>query len=90
MMPSVEALDVLHLEELLWVVASPVGLNHYDFDFDRFFACRHPWQRPERVTAIARVGAIRDYASLHAKLEAEGIDLIHSPAQYRISSELSG
>jgi hypothetical protein len=90
MMPSAEQLDVLHLEELLWVVTSPVGLNHYDFDFDRFFACRRPWQRPDSVTAIARVGAISDYPKLYENLEREGVRLIHSPAQYRISSELSG
>jgi ATP-grasp domain, R2K clade family 3 len=90
MMPSTEQLDVLHLEELLWLVTSPVGLNHYDFDFDRFFACRRPWKRPDSITAIARVGAISDYPRLYDSLEREGVSLIHSPEQYRISSELSG
>ena len=87
---TLDHVDVLHLEETLWVAVSPVGLAHYDFDFDRFFACRRPWQRPDEVTAIARVGAISDYAQLYESFLANGVRLIHSPEQYKRTSELSG
>ena len=34
-----------------------IGDPAYDFAFDNFFACRRPYDRPDQVTAIGRVGA---------------------------------
>jgi ATP-grasp domain, R2K clade family 3 len=81
-------LDLLLLEDTLWVLVGKVDLPSYDFDLTTFFACRRPWQRPDPIRAIGRFGVMTNYAELYERLAAEGILLIHTPAQYRIASEL--
>lgn len=76
------------VENNLWVASAPTGMPAYDFEFERFFACRHPYQREEVVTAVARMGAATDYEERHRRLLNEGVRLIHTPEQYRLSSEL--
>lgn len=80
--------ELIQLEETLWLVVGETGLKVYDFPFDQFFACRRPWERTETVTAIGRFGVTTSYAELYDQLLAEGIQLIHSPAQYLLASEL--
>lgn len=80
--------ELIQLEETLWLVVGETGLTVYDFPFDQFFACRRPWERTETVTAIGRFGVTTSYAELYDQLLAEGIQLIHSPAQYLLASEL--
>jgi hypothetical protein len=82
------SLDLLWVEETLWMLHAPTGTPAYDFGLDRLFACRRPWQRPDQVTAVARFGAVPDYPATWAALRAEGIELIHDPAQHRRASEL--
>jgi ATP-grasp domain, R2K clade family 3 len=82
-------LDLILLEDTVWVLVGEVGLPSYDFNLSQFFACRRPWQRPEQITAIGRFGAISNYDELYAQLAAEGILLIHSPQQYLLASELT-
>jgi ATP-grasp domain, R2K clade family 3 len=81
-------LDLILVEDTVWVLVGKVDLPSYDFSLTQFFNCRHPWHRPDRVTAIGRFGAISNYDELYGQLAAEGIFLIHSPAQYLIASEL--
>jgi hypothetical protein len=81
-------LDLILLEDTVWVLIGEVGLSSYDFNLSQFFACRHPWQRPEQITAIGRFGAVTNYDELYAELATEGIFLIHSPEQHLIASEL--
>ncbi len=81
-------LDLILLEDSIWVVVGEVGLPSYDFPLSQFFACRHPWQRPDAISAIGRFGAATNYDELYAELAAEGILLIHSPAQHQLASEL--
>ncbi len=83
-----EQLDLLLLEGTIWVLVGKVDLPSYDFSLTDFFACRRPWQRPDRLKAIGRFGVATNYAELYQRLAAEGILLIHSPAQYRVASEL--
>lgn len=87
---EIEQLDIFSLEELVWLAVTEVGVANYDFEFDRFFACRRPWQRPELVKAIGRFGVTTNYSELYSKLLTEGIELVHSPQQYLIASELTG
>lgn len=82
--------ELIQLEGCLWVLTRPVGKPIYDFDFARFFECRHPWQRPDSIHAILRVGAIENYARRFAELEKDGIRLIQKPDDYLRSSELPG
>jgi hypothetical protein len=60
----------------------------YDFAFDRFLACRRPFQRPDAVEAIARVGAIADYPGYYKRWAKDGVRLVHSPEEYRRATEL--
>ncbi|MBX7218460.1 MAG: ATP-grasp domain-containing protein [Blastocatellia bacterium] len=90
-MPVVQpdALDIFLLEEILWLAHAETGLTVYDFPFERFFPCRRPWERPERLTAIGRFGVTTNYAELYEQLAATGVELIHTPAQYLRASELT-
>lgn len=90
-MPSVnpENLDLIHLEETVWVLVGEVDLPSYDFSLSQFFACRRPWHRPEKITAIGRFGATTNYDEVYQKLAAEGILLVHSPEQHLLASELT-
>ncbi len=81
-------LDLLLLEDTIWVLVGKVDLPSYDFALTDFLACRRPWQRPERIYAIGRFGVTTNYAELYRELAADGIFLIHSPEQYLIASEL--
>jgi ATP-grasp domain, R2K clade family 3 len=89
-MPYVDRsnLDLILLEDTVWVLVREVGLSSYDFNLTQFFVCRHPWQRPEQIQAIGRFGAVSNYDELYAQLAAEGIYLINSPAQHLCASEL--
>ncbi len=81
-------LDLLLLEDTVWVLMGKVDLPSYDFSLPDFFACRRPWQRPDRIYAIGRFGVATNYAELYEQLAADGIVLMHSPAQYLSASEL--
>ncbi len=80
--------DLLLVEDAVWVLTAPTGKSIYDFAFDKFLACRHPYHRPESLTAIARVGAFPDYEKSYQDWAAEGVQLIHSPDEHRRASEL--
>ncbi|MEW6736000.1 MAG: hypothetical protein AB1489_32195 [Acidobacteriota bacterium] len=73
---EVNKLDILSLEDLVWIAAKSVGLLNYDFPFQTFFACRHPWQHPDRIKAVGRFGVTIDYQSLYQELMKAGIELI--------------
>ncbi len=81
-------LDIFSLEDVIWIAAAPVGLPHYDFPFQTLFACRRPWQRPERLEAIGRFGVTSNYEELYWQLAEQGIFLVHSPEQHLMASEL--
>ncbi|WP_338864015.1 ATP-grasp domain-containing protein [Myxococcus stipitatus] len=80
--------DLLQVEECLWVLTAPTGKGIYDFGFDRFFACRRPYQLPESLQVVARVGVWNDYEVRYRELAAEGLKLVHSPEQHLLATEL--
>ncbi|MCP3062090.1 ATP-grasp domain-containing protein [Myxococcus sp. K38C18041901] len=80
--------DLLQVEEALWVLTAPTGQGIYDFGFDAFFACRRPYQLPESLEVVARVGVWNDYAERYRELAAEGVRLVHSPEQHLLATEL--
>ncbi|QIR40201.1 ATP-grasp domain-containing protein [Tolypothrix sp. PCC 7910] len=81
-------LDLILLEEAVWVLVGEVNLPSYDFSLSQFFACRRPWNRPEQITAIGRFGAVTNYDELYQQLAADGIFLVHSAEQHLLASEL--
>jgi hypothetical protein len=88
-MVNSQQIDVFLLEDLVWIAAAKTGLLSYDFAFELYFACRHPWQRPDRINAVGRFGVTADYPKLYSQFESEGIQLIHSPQQHDLASELT-
>ncbi|MFY2563892.1 ATP-grasp domain-containing protein [Corallococcus terminator] len=80
--------DLFQVEELLWVLSAPTGKGIYDFGFDRFFACRRPYQPPESLEVVARVGVWSDYAERYRELAASDVKLVHSPEQHLLATEL--
>jgi hypothetical protein len=90
-MPNIDRseLDLILVEETVWVLIKKINLPNYDFDLTQFFSCRRPWYRPEKIIAIGRFGAVTNYAEIYQQLATEGIFLVHSPAQYLLASELT-
>lgn len=76
------------LEDSIWIAAQNIGLPIYDFDFHTYFACRHPWERPEKITAVGRFGVTTNYSQLYYQLVEQGGYLIHNPDEYLKASEL--
>jgi hypothetical protein len=82
-------LNLFLLEQKLWLLTKPISTSNYNFAFENFFACQHKWQLPPDLVTIARIGAIDNYADTYARLESEGIRLIHSPEEHLKASDLS-
>lgn len=80
--------ELLLVEDVLWVLTAPTGKAVYDFPFARLLPCRHPYQPPPKVRAVARVGAFADYGAAYAELATRGIVLLHDPLAHRRSAEL--
>jgi len=84
---SGESAHLVLVEDVLWIVTQTVGMPRYDFPFEQFFQTRHPIQR-QSVRAVARMGAAADYEQRYRTLLSQGIELIHTPAQYQLTSHL--
>jgi hypothetical protein len=80
--------NLVFVEDTLWIITHPTGMPAYDFAFEDFFPCRHPYQKPESVTAVARMGAASDYPERYRTLAAQGIHLVHTPELYERTSLL--
>ena len=77
-----------HVEKRLWIVQNTIGLSLYDFDFAKHFSCRHPIRIDQPITAIARMGAADIYSDRYTDFANQGINLIHTPEQYELSTLL--
>ena len=80
--------DLFSVEDVLWLLTTSVKVAIYDFPFEHFFSCKHPWQRPAQITAVARIGAHTNYAQLYSALQTEGISLVHTPEEQQRCTEL--
>ena len=76
------------IEDKIWIIIEPTGMAQYDFSFEDFFVCQHPYQLESEITAIARMGATNDYPKRFNKLKEWGINLIHTPDEYDLTSYL--
>jgi hypothetical protein len=83
-----QRLNLFLLEKTQWMLTKSIGVANYDFNFQQFFDCHHPYQLPDELTAVARIGAIDNYAEFFADLQNEGITLIHTPEEHFRCSEL--
>lgn len=83
-----QRLNIFQMQERLWLITKPTGVAIYNFDFEKFFECRHHWRLPTPLTAIARIGAIDEYDDFYESLRREGIHLIHTPEEHQRCGEL--
>ncbi len=83
-----QRLSIFQLKDAIWLITKPTGIAIYDFDFKKFFECKHHWRLPTPFTAVARIGAVEDYPTFYSGLKAEGIEFIHTPEQYAQCGEL--
>lgn len=86
--PKTEEIDLLCLEGRLWIAEFKIGLSVYDFPFDILLPCTRSCWGLDKVSAVGRFGAVDDYATFFECLLANGIELIHSPDQHALCSEL--
>jgi len=84
-----ENLDFIFLEEAVWIAKAKIGVPIYDFEFDNFFACSRPFYRPEKIKVVGRFGVTSNYEGLFDSLKNEGIELVHTPSQYLLASDLT-
>ena len=81
-------IDVFALDGLVWFAVQPNVGPAYDFNFEQFFACRRPYERPDEVVAIGRLGAPSSYQETFCAWLDRGVRLVNSPAQHARASEL--
>lgn len=81
-------MNLTRLEKKLLVLHEEVGLSAYDFNFDLFFACDHPYQVEREEPCVLRIGPIADYPEEYQNLWERGLRLVNSPAEHALASEL--
>ena len=84
------AADLFVIDGVLPVLAEATGISVYDFNFRSFLPCKHPFGVDTVEGVVARVGAFDDYEARYEALRAEGITLLHSPAEHVRASTLPG
>jgi hypothetical protein len=71
-------IDRFIMRDCLWILAEPIGVPIYDFNFRAFLDCRTPYEPPARLAGVARMGALEDYPKFFEDCRALGIELVHS------------
>lgn len=82
-------MDPTVLEDHLAVMVEPTGVPTYDFDFGPHFRCRHPVRLDRRLPCVLRVGARADYEGTFAACRDAGLDVVNTPQQHALASELA-
>ena len=78
----------VRIEEKLNVLSETTYVSVYDFDFERYFNCTHPYMLDSKELCVARIGAIPNYQEVYKEKLELGLQLINSPEQHILSSEL--
>ena len=88
MMDDLRGTDLFRLEDRLWILQKETKSPAYDFGFGQFFSCRRARGRTDGIKAVARVGALPDYRHVKESLAGIGVDLVNSPDQHSLASDL--
>lgn len=80
--------DYLLLEEKVWIKTVKQGVAAYDFEFHPLFAVSRPRAATQKQL-ILRTGPIADYPKVYAAEAAKGFQLINTPEEHRIASDLA-
>ncbi len=83
-------MNLLYLNNTLYLIQKPTNVAAYDFDFELFFQCAHPIYLDKIETGILRIGALADYEQTYQDYLQQNIQLINSPEEHTKASELAG
>lgn len=86
---DITKLNLFQLEDVLWIIQSPVGVPNYDFEFKRYFNFQTVYQIEKEIVAVGRFGASRDYRQLTENLKKQKIRLINTPEESERAGLLS-
>lgn len=79
--------DFFSLDEGIWIAEQKTNVSAYDFQFSPLFPLSRPrFEGTEKI--IARIGAISDYQLLYNNYKALGFELVNSPREHQLASEL--
>ena len=81
-------MNLVHIENKLFALSETIGVSAYDFDFERHFSCRHPYQIDGEQQCILRKGSVEDYAAEYAMQKERGLRLVNSPDEQARASLL--
>ncbi len=87
MMDTIRKIDFFTLESAIWIAEQKTHIPAYDFQFEPLFKMERP-RITHKVPVIARVGAIADYQQFYGELFQYDYQLINTPSQHRLASEL--
>ncbi len=76
------------IEDKLFVASEQLGIAVYDFDFTLHFSCKHPYLIEGIRPCVMRAGAIAYYAQEYEEKIEMGLQLVNSPDQHILASEL--
>ncbi len=82
-------MSIVEIEEKLFVENEKIGVSVYDFEFELYFSCKHPYILNSDRPCVLRKGAISDYEREYGDKQELGVNLINNPAQHLLASELS-
>lgn len=82
-------MDLLCINEKLYIINKPTHVAAYDFNFELFFRCNHPIYLSEIKTGILRIGALADYKQIYEDYLIQNIQLVNSPEEHIRASELT-
>lgn len=82
-------MNIVEVENKLLVLSENIGVSVYDYDFELFFSCKHPYMVKSGYPCVLRKGAISDYKEEYEALEKLGVPSVNTPEQHLLASELS-
>ena len=84
----IREIDFFRLESSVWIAEKKTRIPAYDFQFEPLFRTDRP-SNVQKVPTIARIGAIADYEKTYRALLAFDFELINTPAQHQLASDLA-
>ena len=87
-MQTFKGIDFFELENRIWIAEKKCNIPAYDFQFSPLFQVARPHHQTTQ-TLVARLGALDDNAQTYDSLQAIGFQLVNSPEQHYLASELA-
>ncbi len=82
-------MSIVEVEEKLFIDNKHIGVSVYDYDFELYFSCKHPYRLNSEYPCVLRKGAISDYRREFEEKKEIGVSLVNTTSQHLLASELS-